>query len=270
VFGQKWVLPVILIICFASFANCTIPSHPTGTLPESTTPTNEPTPLTGQEPALTFVPVVPGPTDVVTTHPPYPAGTFPAFTPAVTPYATREYIPVRSTSYLPYGAGFPLYRSNITEPSDPSAITFLYYADPFFSIEYPSTWNVTKQGFVLFRSGSGRAVLAAEVTNFLPGFSGDYHLNTEISAVQDLVSREFPAYDSRNIIYDYKNTNVNGIPAAIYSVRLPDGSVAYQRYIFVTLQHTYRFTFAADATTFDALARVREYQFSTLRLNDQA
>jgi hypothetical protein len=86
----------------------------------------------------------------------------------------------------------------------------------------------------------------------------------------DLVAREFPAYDSRNIIYDYKSTVVNGIPATVYPVRLPDGSVSCQRYIFVTLQHTFQFTFAADTTTFDALARLQEFMFNTLRLNDQA
>jgi len=256
-----------MMICLLLCTGCLGPSGtPGGSAAVTTLPTNEPTPIPTQAPAYIPQPVA---TTIpyVTPSLPYLAPTY--ATVRVTPYQTRAYMPYQRSSYLPYGAGFSVSASDPTEPADPSAITFSHYTDPFFSVDYPSTWNITKPGYVFFTSGSRRVVLTAEVNNFLPGFSGDYQLNPQITAVQDLVSREFPAYDSRNIIYDYKNTVVNGIPATIYSVRLPGGSVSYQRYIFVTLRHTYQFTFASDAVTFDATARLRDYMFGTLRLNDQ-
>lgn len=258
-----------MMFCLLVCAGCLgLSSNPGSSAAVTTPPTNEPAPLPTQVPAYM-------PQPVATTLPyetrPAPSITRAYSTVRVTPYPTRTYmLPYQRSSYLPFGAGFPESVSNSPEPSDPSAITFSHYTDPYFSVDYPSAWNVTKPGYVLFTSGSGRVVLAAEVYNFLPGFSGDYSLNPQITAVQDLVAREFPAYDSRNIIYDYGSTVVNGIPATVYSVRLPDGSVSYQRYIFVTLQHTYQFTFASDTTSFNTLARLREYMFNTLRLNDQA
>ena len=121
-----------------------------------------------------------------------------------------------------------------------------------------------------FTSASGRVTFTAEVNDFPSGLAGNYRLNPDISAVQDMVSHEFPRYTANNIISDYQNTMVNGIPATVYSVRLPDASLSYTRYILVTLHHTYQFTFTADTATFDEIAPLRNYLFGTLTVSDQA
>ena len=158
----------------------------------------------------------------------------------------------------------------VAEPSNPADIVFTRYTDPYFGIDYPSAWKVTQSSHVTFTSASGRVTFTAEVDNFPSGLSGNYRLNPDISAIQDLVSREFPGYAPANIIANYQTTMLNGVPATIYSVRIPDGSVAYTRYMFVTVRHAYRFTFIADSATFDELAPPRNYMFGTLTLNDQA
>jgi hypothetical protein len=222
----------------------------------TTVPTSEPTPLPAQAPVS--LPALP-----VTITSPYKTIPSPYTTPAYPrPVTTYPQQPYRTSDHTASPLTGP-------EPSDPAAITFRHYSDQNFAVEYPTAWKVTTTGYVRFESGSGRVIFSAEVNDFLPGFEGNFRLNPDITAVQDLVSREFPAYNAKNIIYGYQNTVVNGVPATVYSIRLPQGPVAYQRYMVVTLHHAYRFTFTSDPATFDTTAPLRDYMFSTLTLHDQ-
>ncbi len=197
-------------------------------------PTNEPTPL----PTLATVPSTPVPTyaTIPLTYgtPVYPVYTLPSY---VTPYQT-PYAPYRQPGYTPSQYAVP-------EPSNPADIAFQHYSDSNFGIDYPATWKVSRTGNVQLTSASGRVSFTAEIGDFLPGLAGNYRLNPDISAVQNIVSREFPGYDPHNIISNYQSTTVRGVPATIYTVNIPRGSESYTRYILVTLHHAYWFTFAA-------------------------
>ncbi len=242
-----------ILIAVLIGASCLGLSGLTGTSPP--VPTSEPTP------GPTLVPVSFPPSPVVTALP-YeavrPSYRTPVYTPPATTYPPLVY--QTSASPIPTQAG--------PEPSDPAAITFLHYSDPNFAVDYPSTWKLTRPGYVRFTSGSGRVWFTAEVDDFLPAYQGQVRLNPDISAVQDMVSREFPGYDARYIMYDYRNTMMGAFPVTMYSVRLP-GQIAYRRYLFVTSRHGYRFTFTSDSVLSDELAPLREFMFGSLVIHDQ-
>jgi hypothetical protein len=251
-------LPVLSCCMVAAILFCAGCAGPSG-IPSlngvTPTPTNEPAPLPSLPPvslqALPITAATPYAT-ISLVHTP------PVYTPAVTPYPQPSY----RTS------GYTAVSSTALEPYDPQSIVFRHYSDQNFAIDYPSTWTFTQVGYLRFTSESGKVMFNAEVSDFLPGYAGNVRLNPDIAAAQDLVSREFPGYDAKNIIYDYQNTMVNGVPVTMYSVRT--SSVAYRRYLFVTLSHAYQFTFISDPATFDRAAPLREYMFGTLTLHDQA
>jgi hypothetical protein len=236
-------------------AGCAGPSGipaPNGVTPA---PTNEPTPLPSLAPG--YLPATPATaaTQYVTILPAY---TTSIYTSTVTPYPQQAY----------HTSGYTAVPSAGLERYDPQSIVFRHYSDQNFAIDYPSTWTFTRGGYLRFTSESGKVMFNAEVRDILPGYAGNVRLNPDIAAVQDLVSHEFPGYDARNIIYDYQNSMVNGVPVTMYSVRT--SGVAYRRYLFVTLSHAYQFTFMSDPATFERAAPLREYMFGTLTLHDQA
>jgi hypothetical protein len=235
---------------------CTNPSGFPGMNVVTAEPTNEPGPLPTMAPLST--PVLPVTTQA-TYHTIIPPGT-PAYISTVTQYPQPVY----------HSPSYPVTPPSGPEPSDPASIVFLHYSDQNFAVDYPSSWNITRAGNVGFRSASGRVEFIAEISDFLPGYEGNIRLNPDIAGVQEMVTREFPGYNAQNIIYNYQNTVINGVPATEYSVRIPDGPVAYRRYLFVTLHHGYQFTFTSDPATFDEEAPLREYMFGTLVLHDQA
>jgi hypothetical protein len=284
---------VLVLTCLFITAGCLNPSgsSPGGVV--TTLPTNEPTPLT----TIVTAPPSPSPTPYETIPVTYSNPVYPVYTPTayVTPYQTRYvpyrqptyspnqmpgyspyqqtgYIPSRSTGYRPPGL-LPGYTSSqyaVPEPSNPADLVFQHYSDQNFGIDYPTTWKVSRSGFVELTSASGRVSFTAEVSDFLPGLAGNFRLNPDISAVQNILSHEFPAYDPHNLISNYQSTTIRGIPATIYSVNVPDGSEAYTRYIMVTLHHAYWFTFSSDPATFNQVGPLRDYMFNTLTIADQA
>ena len=296
----------IIALCVLFATGCTGPAGPSGYF-APTTPTNEPTLLPGATvtapaPAVRQ-PGQPGgpPSPVPATVPSQninPSASLP-----VTPYVNPDTAP-GSTGYIPASRNQPPVYPGYLPPSPPlapaysgyqpgptpaygepgytpyptsttgslvlSEIVFRRYSDQNFGIDYPSTWTMTRGSYVQFSSPDGRLAFTAEVNTFLPGFTGDFRLNPDISFVQDAVSHEFPRYDPRNIVYDYRNSMLRSVPVTIYSVRLPDGSVSYTRYIMVTLHHVYQFTFSSDSATFDQAAQLRDYMFSTLSVSDSS
>jgi hypothetical protein len=276
---------LVIFACLIFIAGCTNPgSFSPGSA--GNIPTNEPTPL----PTPGTAPLVPPsatpyatvpvtyatPVSPVYTQPtyttPYPTPGNPSYSQPSYPYQRTGYIPSRISGYRPPGLspGYTPVPPAVPEPSNPADIVFQHYSDQYFGIDYPSAWKFSQSNYVQFTSASGRVTFTAEVDNFPSGLSGNYRLNPDISAVQDLVSREFPGYAPGNIISDYHTTTLNGVPAAIYTVRIPDGTVAYTRYMLVTVRHAYRFTFMADTATFDEVTQLRNYMFGTLTVNDQA
>jgi len=293
---EKWC-PLIVVAWFLILPGCTSPTaSPMGEV-VTTIPTNEPTPLpTASVPAAQpYTPQNVPATPVCTTAPapyitplitPYSTPVYPVYTPVYQPDRPPVYpgyIPVSSPYMTPaYISGqpgpVPAYRVPGSTPYPtsgpasliPADIVFRQYSDQYFGIDYPSSWTVTRTSYVQFSSPDGRIAFTAEVSTFLPGFSGDFRLNPDISFVQDGVSHEFPQYDARNIIYNYQTSTIKSVPVTIYSVGLPDGSVSYTRYVMVTLRHVYQFTFSSDTATFDQAAQLRNYMFSTLSLADTA
>jgi hypothetical protein len=267
----------VVFACIILIAGCTSP----GSLSPGSAgniPTNEPTPLPTQGTAPLVPPVATPYTTIPATYatPVNPVYTPPAYaTPYLTPgypYQRTGYIPSQISGYRPPGVspGYTPVPPSVPEPSNPADIVFQHYSDQYFGIDYPTAWKVSQSNYVRFTSASGRATFTAQVDNFPSGLSGNYRLNPDISAVQDLVSREFPGYAPGNIISDYHTTTLNGVPATIYTVRIPDGTVAYTRYMLVTVRHAYQFTFMADTATFDEVTPLRNYMFGTLTVNDQA
>jgi hypothetical protein len=127
--------------------------------------------------------------------------------PGYSQYQQTGYIPSQVTGYRPPGLlqGDTATSDAVPEPSNPADFVFQHYSDQNFGIDYPASWKVTRSGTVQFTSPSGRIAFTAEVSDFLPGFTGAYRLNPDISAVQTIVSREFPGYDPHNIIGDYQS-----------------------------------------------------------------
>ena len=283
------VLAAILSAALVMSAGCTagVPGNPTG----PAIPTNEPTaiptiPPVATPPAQPYATPVPvytvPPTPYVT---PYTTPYYPGNTPGYVPYRPQVYpgyMPGYSNQVPGYGGSLPGYAPVYQSPgypppvtinpayANPAELAFLSYSDQNFGIQYPSDWNVGRTSYVQFSSPDGRIAFTAEVNNFLPGLAGVYRLNPDISSVQTSVSHEFPRYSAQNIIYNYQTSQIKSIPVTIYSVRLPDGSVSYTRYVMVTLQHVYQFTFSADTATFDQVAALRNYMFNSLTIADTA
>lgn len=265
--GPRFYLTVFLASLILT-AGCLNPAgSPAGAA--TTLPTNEPTPLPTQAPGSLPMPVVSTslPYETIPVTQSIPLVTPPTY---VTPYQNTVYQPNGQNGYTPGQAtGSESSSQAIPEPSNPADIVFKHYSDQNFGVDYPSDWTVTQTGYVKFTSASGRVTFTAVVNDFISGLAGNYRLNPDISAIQDIVSREFPRYAAGDVISNYENAMVNGVPATEYSVTLPDGSVSYTRYILVTLHHTYQFTFAADTATFNQVVPLRNYLFSTFTVSDQ-
>ena len=231
--------PAVLVLLVLA-SGCASPSAVSPSQLPAIAPTSEPTPLS---------------TSIVQT----PVAAAPPLTVGPVYQTMVPSKPVTTPTALP---------TTINEPTDTSAITFLHYSDPTFSVDYPSTWTV-KQGIsIRFTSASKRITFTAFVSDFLPGYSGDVRINPDFNWVIDRVSMEYPGYTARNLVYDYSQTFKDSIPVLEYSVRLPDGSNSYTRYTMVTVRHAYEFTFSADTPTFENNTQLRNYMYNTLVIHD--
>ena len=241
---RKYFLCITIVVSLLLCMGCTNPQGLPLQPEQTTLPTNEPTPLPQTTIQL--------PTETITP------------TQLIAPEHT-----VTQTVQTP----IILTPTPVIEPTDISEITFLRYSDPDFLVAYPSTWTVEPGDPVVFTSATKKITFTASVYDFLlgySGYSGGVKMNPDISWVMNRVSLEYPQYNARNLIYDYSQMYKGDIPVVIYSIRLPDGSRSYTRYVLVTVRHAYEFTFSADNATFSEYAQLRDYMFNSLVIHDTA
>ena len=171
--------------------------------------------------------------------------------PTITPNATT------SPSVLPT-------LSPKADPTDLSEITFSHYSDSDFSLDYPSTWNITKSTFTLyncnsveanrcyqnetktigpfffnedpslkkvvrivtFSSADGNQKITAFTSDFLDNLNGNFILNPDLKWTQYQVTTNYPDIGA-TAIGNYKYAKSGNTMYSIFTMTAPPGSVEY-------------------------------------------
>jgi len=198
-------------------------------------------------------------------------------TPTVTP--TTSIVPVKTL--LPKG-----------DPTDVSEITFLYYSDGDFSMDYPSTWIPatsvytpypvgpfylyedprlnTPYRVVTFTSPDTTKKIVALTQDFEQ--PGSFVLNPTIDWGRAMFERDYPDLSAVNYLGNYKYFLSGNTMGSTYDVTLPKGSKyyppSYSIKTVVTRRHVYNFGFFTDTDNFTIYKNLKERIISSIKTND--
>jgi len=260
---MKYYSGTVLIFLFIAVifsAGCTYPTAPQ-TAPETTVPA----------PTLT----IPMPTVVsssvktTTTIPPPP------------PRVTTTQAVVPTMTQLPKA-----------DPTDMAEITFEYYYDNDFSVEYPSTWEIetliytpypvgpfyvyndprfnTPYRVVTITSPDTTKKFVALTQDFEQ--AGTFSLKPTIAWCKEMFQRDYKDLSAANYLGNYKYFSSGNAMASTYDVTLPEGThyypSAYTIKTIVSLRHVYYFGFFTDTVNFNKYRNLKEIMISSVKTPD--
>ena len=195
--------------------------------------------------------------------------------PSVTPSESRQIV---NTTMKPYATTaivtkvIPITKKKTATPTpaaspdpvDVSDIRFVRYTDNDFSLDYPSTWNVSESTYtsytctatannrcyrnelktigpfdfsdddrlkkpsriVTFTSADKKQNVVAFTSDFLDHLNGNYVLNPTLEWSKELVTVNYPDVPG-TVVGDYAYTQSGNIMTSRHTVTMPKGSAAY-------------------------------------------
>jgi hypothetical protein len=248
---------VFLCIVVIFSAGCTNQTAPEPSVPAPTLTTSIPAAVSSSVPTTTIIPITP-PTV--------------ATTPAVIPTETTP---------LPEA-----------DPTDMSAITFEFYYDNDFSVEYPSTWTIETLVYipypvgpfyvnndprfnpqyrvVTFTSPDRTKKFVALTQDFER--AGTFTLNPTIDYARQMFQRDYPDLSAATYLGNYKYFSSGTGMASIYDVTLPEGTKyypsAYTVKTIVSQLHAHNFGFFTNTNNFNKYRNLDEIMISSVKTPD--
>jgi hypothetical protein len=248
------LISLFIVVIFAS--GCASQKVPEPTLPAPTFTTSIPTAVTS---AVITTPIIPTPPSNVTT------------TPAI----------VSVTMLFPKA-----------DPTDVSEITFSYYSDSDFSVEYPSTWTTATSIYTPYSVGPFylyddprlnlpyRVVTITSPDNtkkfvaLTQDFerAGSFSLDPTIDWSKGMFQRDYPDLSAADYLGNYKYFSSGTAMASTYDVTLPKGTnyypSAYTIETIVSLRHAYNFGFFTDTDNFSKYRNLKDIMISSVKTPD--
>jgi hypothetical protein len=231
--------------------------------------TNQPPPEVSVPSTIptTPVPATASPSVTVTSLVPTPPLTFVTTTPSVHP-----------TTPLPPA-----------DPTDVAQITFVYYYDNDFSVEYPSTWILETSAYTPYPVGPFysyddprfnipyRVVTITSPDNTIKFVAltqefkraGTYRLDPTIELYRKMFQRDYRDLSAASYLGNYKYFSSGTAMASTYDVTLPEGTnyypSAYTVKTVVSLRHEYNFGFFTDRNNFGRYQNLKEKMISSVK-----
>ncbi len=249
------IILAVLVTAIIFTAGCTNQPAPEVSVP-STIPTT-PVPATSSPPVTTTT-IIPATSPEPTT------------TPAVIPTETALAPPA--------------------DPTDVSRITFEFYYDNDFNVQYPSTWTIetpvetpypvgpfyvyndphfkTPYRFVTITSPDHTKKFVALIKDFER--AGTFTLNPTIERYREMFQRDYRDLSAANYLGNYKFFASGTGMAASYDVTLPEGTTyfpsAYTIKTVVSERREYNFGFFTDTENFSKYRNLKEIMISSVRI----
>ena len=252
---QGTVLIVLVIVVIFS-AGCINQPAPEVSVPVPTLTT--PVPTTAS-PSVTITSIIP--------------------TPLPTVAATTAVVPI--TTQVPEA-----------DPTDMAEITFEYYYDNDFSVEYPSTWTIADSTeppysvgpfyiyddphftpsyrVVTFTSPDTTKKFVALTQDFER--AGTFTLNPTIAWSREMFQRDYKDLSAVNYLGNYKYFSSGTGMASSYDVTLPEGTQyypsAYTIETIVSQLHAHNFGFFTDTANFNKYRNLKEIMIGSVKTPD--
>jgi len=176
------------------------------------------------------------------------------------------------------------------DPTDVSQITFEFYYDNDFSVEYPSTWTIdtptdtpypvgpfyvfndprfrTPYRFITITSPDNTKKFVALIKDFER--AGTFTLNPTIERYREMFQRDYRDLSAANYLGNYKFFASGTGMAASYDVTLPEGTTyfpsAYTIKTVVSQRREYNFGFFTDTENFSKYRNLKEIMISSVRI----
>jgi hypothetical protein len=210
-----------------------------------------------------------------------PSGITPSIIPTMPPVVTTTPAVVPITTHVPEA-----------DPTDIAEITFEYYYDNDFSVEYPSTWTIetsidtpypvgpfyvyddprfkTPYRVVTITNPDHTKKFVALTQDFER--AGAFTLNPTIEWSRQMFQRDYPDLSAANYLQNYKYFSSGTAMASSYDVTLPEGTQyypsAYTVKTIVSLLHAYNFGFFTDTADFNKYRNLKEIMISSVKTPD--
>ena len=230
---------------------------------------------------------------------PAPGVTVPATTPT-TPVPTTTSPSVDVTSIIPTTVPTVATTTIVTttttlpeaDPTDMSQITFEFYYDNDFSVEYPSTWTIgtsvnipypvgpfyvnndprfnPQYRVVTFTSPDGTKKFVALTQDFER--AGTFTFNPTIDRARQMFQRDYPGLSALTYLGNYKYFSVGTGMASSYDVTLPEGTQyypsAYTIETIVSQLHVHNFGFFTDTADFNTYRNLKDIMIGSVKTPD--
>ena len=248
---------IFLFIAVIFSAGCTNQPAPEVSVPATTLTTSIPTTAS---PPVTISSIIPTPLPTVNST-----------TPVVVPVTTQ--VPE-------------------ADPTDVSAITFEFYYDNDFSVEYPSSWTIENSIYPPYPVGPFYAdndphfnpqyrVVTFTSPDYTKKFvaltqdferAGTFTLNPTIEWARQMFQRDYPDLSAATYLQNYKYFASGTGMASSYDVTLPEGThyypSAYTIKTIVSLRSEHNFGFFTDTANFNKYRNLNEIMISSVKTPD--
>lgn len=178
------------------------------------------------------------------------------------------------------------------DPADVSKITFSYYSDSDFSVEYPSTWSTETSIFTPYPVGPFylyddprlnepyRVVTITSPDNtkkfvaLTQDFesAGSLRLNPTIAWCKAMFQRDYRDLSAANYLGNFRYFSTGNAMASSYDVVLPERTryypSAYSIKAVVTQRHAYYFGFFTDTGNFSRYRNLKDIVISSVKTAD--
>jgi hypothetical protein len=178
------------------------------------------------------------------------------------------------------------------DPTDMAAITFEFYYDNDFSVEYPSTWTIDtplnipypvgpfyvdydphfnpQYRIVTFTSPDHTKKFVVLTQDFVQ--AGTFTLNPTIDWARQMFQRDYPDLSAANYLQNYKYFAIGTGMASSYDVTLPEGThyypSAYTIETIVSPLHAHNFGFFTDTANFNKYSNLKEIMIGSVKTPD--
>ncbi len=180
----------------------------------------------------------------------------------------------------------------MADPTDMSQITFEFYYDNDFSVEYPSTWTIEtltdipypvgpfyvsndprfnpQYRVVTFTSPDSTKKFVALTQDFER--AGTFTLNPTIDRARQMFQRDYPGLSALTYLGNYKYFSSGTGMASSYDVTLPGGTQyypsAYTIETIVSQLHVHNFGFFTDTADFNTYRNLKEIMIRSVKTPD--
>ncbi len=178
------------------------------------------------------------------------------------------------------------------DPTDMAEITFEFYYDNDFSVEYPSTWTIadptetpypvgpfyvyddprftSSYRVVTFTSPDATKKFVALTQDFER--AGTFTLNPTIAWTREMFQRDYKDLSAVNYLGNYKYFSSGTGMASSYDVTLPEGTQyypsAYTIKTIVSERHVFNFGFFTDTANFNKYRNLGEIMIGSVKTPD--